>query len=143
MAMTVSSGGSKRPISDINVTPLVDVMLVLLIIFIIVTPAMKENVDVDLPQGRGLPVEGGYDDPTNVVTIDKFRIVHVGPQPLAMADVDAEFPRLFKGREKQILTLRAHKALSYEDVVRVVSALRQAGIETIHIEVDPREETAK
>ena len=140
MAMNVSGGRAKGPISDINVTPLVDVMLVLLIIFIIVTPAMKENVDVDLPRGKGLPAQTEYDDPAASVTLDKHRVVHTAGRALRVDDVDNEFPRIFKGREKQILTLKAHKTLPYDDVIRVISALRSAGVETIHVEVDPRED---
>jgi biopolymer transport protein ExbD len=142
MGMNVGGGG-KRPISDINVTPLVDVMLVLLIIFIIATPAMKEDVSVDLPPGKGQPADAPTDDPLDIVTLDRNRIAHAGPYKVAFNDVEAEFLRLYRDQGKRVLRLRAHKELTHGDIVRVLSALRAAGVETILVEVDPREETAK
>src|SRR5436305_489822 len=100
-AEVVQRGGRKRrrrrPVADINVTPLVDVMLVLLVIFMVTAPSMsKEGVDVDLPRTKG--TAGGGNAPTVLtIVIDTAGKVYIGPKTIEPNDIEAELPALVKG----------------------------------------------
>jgi biopolymer transport protein TolR len=136
MGMNVGSGGKgkRKPSSDINVTPLVDVMLVLLVIFMITASASREQIPLDLPSGGGEP-----DNPEKAgmsINIDSASKVYVDKKVLDFTQVDDELPKLLKGREKEIITLNAHRTLPYEAVIKVISAIRRAGVEGINMSVD-------
>ena len=133
--MAFSSGGGSGPMADINVTPLVDVMLVLLVIFMITAPVLKDGIDVDLPKAQGGTSGGKSATPFSVI-IDKDAVVHCGGRHIALKDVAVELPPLLKGHEKETLTLKAQRNLPYDSVVRVIAIVRQAGINGISIAVD-------
>ncbi len=141
MSMSVSAGPAKKgkkkfhaPTPEINVTPLVDVMLVLLIIFMITVQAAKDSIPVELPDAVGTP-EAGDKTPLEV-TLDARGDIHIGNQTFGLEVVEQELPRLLKGHEKQGVTLSAHKKMPYESVVKVVSAIREAGVETVNLAVE-------
>ena len=125
----------RRPMADINVTPMVDVMLVLLVIFMITAPVLKDGIDVDLPKASGGTSGGKSAAPFSVI-IDSKSQVHCAGRTLLPADVPTELPKLLKGHEKETLTLKAQKNLPYDAVVRVIAIVRQAGIQGISIAVD-------
>lgn len=125
----------RRAMADINVTPLVDVMLVLLVIFMITAPVLKDGIDVDLPKAQGGTSGGKSAAPFSVV-IDKESRVHCAGRTLMPADIAVELPKLLKGHEKETLTLKAQRNLPYDSVVRVIAIVRQAGIQGISIAVD-------
>ena len=136
MSMGVSgprSGAKSNQKPEINVTPLVDVMLELLVIFMITIQAAKESIPMELPEAKG-----NADDQKNAmeINLDADGRVHAGTQVMELNEVENEFPRLLHGREKEVLTLNAHRKLSYEKVVKVIAAIRSAGVETINISVD-------
>ena len=141
MSMSINAGpGKKRgrkfsaPSPEINVTPLVDVMLVLLIIFMITVQAAKDSIPVELPDAPGTPDAG--DKTPLEITLDARSEIHISGKTIGLELVDSELPRLLKGHEKQSVTLSAHKRLPYESVVKVVAAIRDAGIETVNLSVD-------
>jgi biopolymer transport protein ExbD len=116
--------------SDINVTPLVDVMLVLLVIFIVTTPALKETpkgIEVDLPKAKGSG-SGSSSANTLSVVIDATGKVHFAGQSLELGSVETQLPALLKEYEKQIVTLKAHRQLSYDSVAKVLSIMKGAGV---------------
>lgn len=122
---------------DINITPMVDVMLVLLVIFIITAPAMKDSIDVNLPRAKGASSSvGGSDAAPQAVVMDSAGRVHVGARTLEPAEVPGELPKLLKGHEKEMMTLRADRQLPYENVVRVLSIMRGSGVKGVSIAVD-------
>ena len=135
MSMSVGGKGKRRAMSEINVTPLVDVMLVLLVIFMITAPVLKDGIDVDLPKAQGGTNSGKSAAPFSVI-IDSKSQVHCAGRTIAPADVPIELPKLLKGHEKETLTLKAQRNLPYDSVVRVIAIVRQAGINGISIAVD-------
>jgi biopolymer transport protein TolR len=136
--MSISAGKGRkrrRPMADINVTPLVDVMLVLLVIFMITAPALKDGVDIELPRAHGSGT-GSKPATPMTVSIDPEGRVHVGGEMLEPAQIHTELPKLLKGHEKETITLKAHRKLPYEQVVRVISELRNAGVSALSIAWD-------
>ena len=128
--------GRGRPMSEINVTPMVDVMLVLLVIFMITAPSLdKSGIDVKLPQATQ---GANTSHPTTplLVVVDRDGRVYTGGKMLEPGEVDAELPKLLKGHEKETLTLKAARELRYDTVVKVIAAVRAAGITGISIAVD-------
>ncbi|MFH0938426.1 MAG: biopolymer transporter ExbD [Planctomycetota bacterium] len=124
-----------RLMGEINVTPMVDVMLVLLVIFMITAPAMKDVVDVDLPQTKSATSS----DPKTVlfsVAIDSVGRVHAGGRMLNPAEVAAELPKLLQGHEKEPLTLMVHRQLPFDVAVKVIAIIRSCGIRAINIAVE-------
>ncbi|MGD0092665.1 MAG: biopolymer transporter ExbD [Planctomycetota bacterium] len=121
--------------SEINVTPLVDVMLVLVVIFMITAPTLKESIDVDLPKvGGALGTSRGSTPFT--VGIDEKGYVHAAGTFMKPAEVPGGLPPLLKGHEKEVVTLKAHRSLHYDSVVKVIAVMRGAGVTAISIAVD-------
>ena len=134
MSMGVSGPkGKSNQKPEINVTPLVDVMLVLLVIFMITIQAAKESIPMELPEAKGNPQD---DKGAMEINLDADGRVHAGSQVMELNEIENEFPRLLHGREKEVLTLNAHRKLTYDKVVKVIAAIRAAGVETINISVD-------
>jgi len=124
-------------LSDINVTPLVDVMLVLLIIFMITAPLLKEGVNVDLPRvsAKPLPVS----ENRLFLTITKDKKIYLNGKRLEIKTLREKLYRLLKQRETTELFLRADKDLPYGFVVKVMSELRKAGVERLGMITRPLE----
>lgn len=139
MSMSASPAGGKRgrkrPMADINMTPMVDVMLVLLVIFMITAPAMKEGIDVDLPKASGGPSNNRSIAPLSVV-VDQTGKVYFNGKTLEASEVETELPKLLKGHEKETLTLKAYRLLPTEAFVKVMSVARRAGITGFSIAVN-------
>ena len=139
MSMGAVTGGGKRKrrqaMADINVTPLVDVMLVLLVIFMITAPALKESIDVDLPRVGG-GTAGTRSLPPFAIVIDAEGRVHANGTTMQLSEVPVELPKVLKGHSKEALTLKAHRKLPYDTVVKVIATIRAAGVTGINIAVD-------
>jgi len=121
--------------SEINVTPLVDVMLVLVVIFMITAPTLKESIDVDLPKVGGALGSNRGTTPFTV-SIDEKGRVHAAGWIMKPVEVPSALPPLLKGHEKEVMTLKAHRALPYDAVVKVIAIMRGSGVTGISIAVD-------
>jgi biopolymer transport protein TolR len=124
----------RKAFSDINVTPLVDVMLVLLVIFIVTAPSMKEGVDVELPHTTGTP-GGGQAPSIFTITIDSLGKVYVANKTLEQAEIETQLPALLKGHENEVVSLKADSNARQGTMVKVYGALRVAGIHKINFPV--------
>ena len=136
MAMgSFNSSGAQAPMSDINTTPLVDVMLVLLIIFIITAPLLTHSVNVDLPRASSAPVE--HKPTTLQVSINADGAVSLAGLPVSPSDLESRF-REAVGRDPQVeMHLMADRATRYEAVAETMSAARRAGLSKIGFVTQP------
>ncbi|WP_308920835.1 protein TolR [Janthinobacterium sp. J1-1] len=129
MGAKLSTGSGHRigPVSDINVTPLVDVMLVLLIVFMVAAPMMATGVKVDLPTANTRPLE--EPKPPIVISIDTAGTVYVNENAAkaSPADLLALVQQESKGDHERRIHLRADQALSYGKVVGTMGVLNDAG----------------
>ena len=127
-------GGRRAPMSEINVTPLVDVMLVLLIIFMITAPLLASAVPVDLPESRAKPVETEEQEPIQL-SINGDDTIYIGeeivPENELPARLDAIAAAQKEGERPQQIMLRADKGLDYGRVMRVMGELNRAGLTRI------------
>lgn len=121
--------GRKRLVSDINVTPLVDVMLVLLIIFMVTAPMMTQGLDVDLPETTSKSLR--QEDKPIVVTVDKEGSISINNIPMARDLLLQELQKKFKTNQKQPIFLRADKNVPYGHVVTVMSDIKSVGFDKI------------
>jgi biopolymer transport protein TolR len=136
--MAMSSGsGHGGAITEINVTPLVDVMLVLLIIFMVTAPMLQTGVDVNLPQAKAQTIPD--DEGKLILTITKDKRVFLGKLQIAWEDVEKVLKNNAKLNADRELYLHADKALLYGDVVQVMAAVKQAGVDKLGMVTDPLE----
>ena len=136
MSMTGASDSSDPTMSEINVTPLVDVMLVLLIIFMITAPLMQQGVEVDLPQTQADILET-KDQDLFLLSLTKDRKIYIGKTEISREKLETllEFNEKLKKDKK--LDFAADRSLDYGFVVDVMAALRRAGIEQVGMLTEP------
>ena len=132
---TGSSRGGRAPLSEINVTPLVDVMLVLLIIFMVAAPMMTAGVEIDLPRADAPRMD--IDEQKLLLSIDAQQQVFLGEDLVPwdrLEDVLLHNERLQRERE---IFVQADTTVPYGVVVRVLAVLRRAGVENLGLVTDP------
>jgi biopolymer transport protein TolR len=117
---------SDSMMSDINVTPLVDVMLVLLIIFMVAAPMMVQGVDVDLPQTTSKPLSSEKEP--LIVTIDKHGGIHINTLEVEVDFLTEKLKKVLENRDNKEVFFRADKNVTYGKVIRVMAAIKAAGI---------------
>ena len=114
-------------LSQINVTPFVDVMLVLLVIFMVTAPILQQGVNVELPTVEAGPLTSETEDQL-VVAIDRNGTIHLNDTPLDIADLVEKLAAIVKLRPNRTVYLRADKDVVYGKVVAVMAAVRNAGV---------------
>ncbi len=130
------NGKSRTVLNEINVTPLVDVMLVLLIMFMVTTPLMQQGIDVDLPKTSSSGVET-TDEPF-VLTISADRKITAGKQLIAMNDLQGKLKAIFEKRKNKQVYLQADKKVDYGYVAEAMAEIRAAGIYNIGLITLPK-----
>lgn len=136
MAMNSAPGG-KKFMADINVTPLVDVMLVLLIIFMVTAPMMMEGVEVNLPQTQAKQMKT-EEDPL-ILTVDRQGDIHIEKHTIKLEEVEVKIKKIFQYRRDKEILLRADKDVPYGFVIRVMAAVKRAGITKLGMVTEPLE----
>ncbi len=126
----MTSGGSNNSfMSDINVTPFVDVMLVLLIIFMVTAPMMTQGVDVALPEATAEPLPAEKEK--LIISIDNQTTVFINDVPVTVDDLNEKLKRIMNNRSDREVYLKADKDIPYGTVVRVMSEIKLAGVEKL------------
>ncbi|MBT9536775.1 MAG: protein TolR [Nitrospirae bacterium] len=120
-------------LSEINVTPFVDVMLVLLIIFMVTAPLLQQGIDVNLPQAKGkdLPSEERI-----TLVIKKDGVIFMNDKPMSMSEIKQKLTAISKLNPN--VFLRADKDVPYGFVVQVMSDIKEAGIEKLGMITEPK-----
>ena len=136
MAATLQSGDRRRrPMAEINVTPFVDVMLVLLIIFMVTAPMMQQGVDVDLPETTTQPLR--LQDEPLVLTVKADGKVFLGRVEVPEKELQAKLAAILEGLDGKEIFLRADKKAPYGLVVRALAAARAAGATKLGMVTEP------
>ena len=127
-----------RFLSEINVTPFVDVMLVLLVIFMVTAPMMQEGVDVNLPQAKGkiLPTK----EKRMTITITSKKAIYLNGRKVKLSNLEDKLKKIFQNRVNKELFLRADEVVPYGFVVRTMAVIRSAGIDQLGMVTVPLEE---
>ncbi len=151
MGMSTGGGGGRAPLSEINVTPLVDVMLVLLIIFMITAPMLTTGVEVDLPNAEAPRMEIEEDLPLVVIqAIPQEERQPGGPvsklfffeDEVTLDQLEQLLQTDERVTEKSQVFVQADETVPYGEVVRVLALVRQLGIEKMGLVTDPLTQTA-
>ena len=136
--MAMDLGGAKGGVkSDINVTPLVDVMLVLLIIMMLVAPLLQQGVPVKLPTAANTTDKPETQDQT-VLAIGRNKELYVNAKPVTEAELATRINEILENKKEKIVLIKADEEVEYGAVMNAMDQLRQAGIEDIGLITLPK-----
>ncbi len=122
-----SAEEGNQPLSEINVTPFVDVMLVLLIIFMVTAPLLQYGVEVDLPESSREPLEIPREQV--VLSIAKDRTIYVDRYKTSLSELGQKLEAIYKEKQRKEIFLQADKSVPYGFVVQTMAVIRAAGID--------------
>ncbi|MBK5101806.1 MAG: protein TolR [Desulfobacteraceae bacterium] len=126
---------NKKFMSDINVTPFVDVMLVLLIIFMVTAPMMMQGVEVNLPKTTTRHIKT-TEDPL-ILSVNKNREIFLENRRIALDDLQRKVQKIFENRREKEVLLRADKEVPYGFVIKVIARVKRAGIDKLGMVTEP------
>ena len=135
--MVTGQGNGKKFMSEINVTPFVDVMLVLLIIFMVTAPMMMEGVEVDLPQTTTKSIKAP-EDPL-ILTVTKTKEISLEKHVFKISELETKLKSILKYRRDKEILLRADKDVPYGFVIQVIAGVKRAGINKLGMITEPEE----
>ena len=127
--------GGDGYMSDINVTPFVDVMLVLLIIFMVTAPMMMQGLDVNLPQVTAEALDTKEEQ--LIITIDKANQIFINDFQTTVDTLQIKLAKILEGRTDPEVYVKADKTIVYGTVVQVMAAIRNAGVEKVGMVTEP------
>ncbi len=138
MAFTANSGHTRTSLAEINITPLVDVVLVLLVIFMVTAPVLQSGIDVAVPKTRSVKE---ITQQRLVLTIDRQQNVFLGDKPVNLAQLPTLLRQPQAGQKtapaNQVIYLRADERVPFGAFASVMDAVKQAGISNISIVTQP------
>jgi biopolymer transport protein TolR len=140
MAFTASDGRTQIALADINITPLVDVVLVLLIIFMVTAPVLQSGIEVALPKTRTVKQ---ITEERVVITIDKQQRVFLGNNPVNINEIAAKLRQKIRDPAHQSIFLRADEDVPFGAFATVMDAVKQSGISNVSIVTQPIESHAE
>ena len=129
---------NERLLSEINVTPFVDVMLVLLIIFMVTAPMLQQGIDVDLPNvaAKDLPAK----EEKLILTITKKKKIFIGEHAVKLSKMSEKLKKICESRASKEVFLKADEVVPYGFVVKIMAEIKKAGIEKLGMITKPLEE---
>ena len=127
-----------KPMAEINVTPLVDVMLVLLIIFMVTAPLLQMGIDVNLPRVKAKSIDVAEEK--LVLTITSAKEIFINKNRIPIGDLRTKLENIFTSRTDREVFMRADKAIPYGFVIEVMSEVRKAGVDKLGMITEPPEE---
>lgn len=136
MAFTSNNGRTQTSLAEINITPLVDVVLVLLVIFMLAAPVLQSGIEVNVPKTRTVKE---VTESRVVVTIAKDQSVFIGDKPVNVHDIPARLRESGQDPAHQVIYLRADERVPFGAFATVMDAVKQAGITNISIVTQPLE----
>lgn len=134
MAFTTPKGRTQTSLSEINVTPFVDVVLVLLVIFMLTAPILESGIEVELPKTKTVKM---VSDEKVVVTIDKRQTIYVGNDPVNIHRLGSFVLDHLKGAGDSPVFIRCDQSVPFGAVAQVMDALKQANLSNINIVTEP------
>ena len=137
MAFTDKSGRTQSSLAEINITPLVDVVLVLLIIFMLTAPILQSGIDVDVPKTQTVKE---ITEERLVITIDKQQRVFLGNDPININEIPQKLRAKVRDPEHQSIFLRADQNVPFGAFATVMDSVKQAGITNVSIVTQPLQE---
>jgi biopolymer transport protein TolR len=140
LAFTASSGQTRTTLADINITPLVDVVLVLLVIFMITEPVLQSGIEVNVPKTRTVKQ---ITEQREVVTIDRDQNVFLNDQPINVHDLPAKLHEAGLDPAHQSIYLRSDERVPFGAFASVMDAVKQSGITSVSIVTQPVEPASK
>lgn len=139
--MQTNNSGRHTVLSEINVTPFVDVMLVLLVIFMVTTPILYQGVNVNLPKTDSRPMPALDREGKVVVTLNSDGVIFIEKEEYSLSDLRIEIRRLMSEKGKDVreenVFLRADRSVPYGTVVEVMSEIRNAGVTKLGLITEP------
>ena len=136
MAFTTSRGRTQTSLAEINITPLVDVVLVLLVIFMITAPVLQSGIEVAVPKTRTVRE---ITEQRVVLTIDREQQLFLGDSPVNIHDLAQRLHQSNEDPSKQVIYLRADERVPFGAFASVMDAVKQAGITNISVVTQPLE----
>ena len=121
--------------SEINVTPLVDVMLVLLIIFMVTAPMLMQGVEVNLPKTTTKNIKA-KEEPL-MLTVNKEKEIFIEKHRITLDSLEIKIQKIFQNRRDKEILLRADKEVPYGFVIKVIAKVKQAGIDKLGMVTEP------
>jgi biopolymer transport protein ExbD/biopolymer transport protein TolR len=140
MAGSLHHGTGRRALADINVTPFVDVVLVLLIIFMLTAPILQSGIDVNVPKTRTVKE---ISEERLVITINKKQQVFLGNDPININEIGARLKQKVRDPGRQSIFLRSDEDVPFGAFATVMDAVKQAGITNVSIVTQPLDENAR
>jgi len=134
MAFTTANGRTQTALADINVTPLVDVVLVLLIIFMVTAPVLQSGIEVNVPHTRTVKE---VTEERLVISIDKSQKVFLGNDPININRIGATLKQRVRDPQHQAIYLRADEDVPFGAFATVMDAIKQSGISNVSIVTQP------
>jgi len=127
--------GNRQLVSDINVTPLVDVVLVLLIIFMVTAPMLQMGIDVNLPRVKAKSIDVGEEK--LILTVNNKNEIFINKYKATIDDLKPKLESIFSSRIDRELFMRADEKVPYGFVVKVMSEVRKAGVDKLGMITEP------